>query len=74
MNEQRREVQAMLAHEPSRRFVRRLLDAAGLFDPTADAGARGIALWVIAELNAADKHAFPSLLTEAANETVGEQE
>lgn len=74
LKEQRREVNAVLEHEPSRRFLRRMIDVAGVFEPgSQELAARDIGLWVIAELNAASPHAFPRLMMEAANEqTAGE--
>lgn len=74
LKDQQREFRAVLAHEPSRRFLRRLIDVAGVFNPTAELGQRQIGLWVIEEINRADPHAFGRLLTEAANETRGDND
>lgn len=71
LKEQTRDVQLALGHEATRRLLRRLIDVTGVFDPESDAGERRIGLWIIAEINQADPHAFPKLLQEAANEQIG---
>lgn len=72
LKEQNRDLQLALAHAPTRKLVRRILDVSGVFDPSSDPGARNIGLWLIAELNRMNPHTFPQLLQEAANEHVGE--
>lgn len=74
LREQTQELQAALRHEPTRRFLRRLIDVTGVFVPDSPNDARAIGLWVIAEMNEADPHAFPRMLQDAANAKVGERE
>lgn len=78
LKEQRADLAAAYGHEPTRRVLRRLLDACGVFsyNPSTDnavfytEGQRSVGLWLIAELNAIDVHALPRLLQEGANEAV----
>lgn len=65
LREQKRDVQEMLQSIPARRFLRRMIDVSGVFRDDADPGMRRMGLWLIAEINNADRRAFPQMMMEA---------
>lgn len=71
LKEQQRDVQLALTHPATRRLLRRVIDISGVFNPNGDEGERRVGLWIIAEINNADPHAFAKLLHDAANEKIG---
>lgn len=75
---QRDALELAMEHGPTRRFMRSLLDACGVFAPNTSVGPEGVflegqrsvGLSIMAEMNEIDPHMLPKLLQDGANELI----
>lgn len=70
-NAAHRDMEAALAHAPTRTVFRALIAVSGVFDDVTGKraeGQRSVGLWLINEMSKVDHQSFPRLMQEAANE------
>lgn len=68
INEQKTNWEKALAHGPTRKVLRTILDACGVYEPGTPEDRRAVGLDLIRTLNEVDPHSYVRLMQEAVNE------
>jgi hypothetical protein len=70
INDQKTTWEKALAHGPTRKVLRSILDACGVYEPETPADRRAVGLELIRAISEVDPHGYVRLMTEAVNEKV----